>query len=95
MNSINKIEIKIDEIKTMLLEKNEQYGNSSLEPLDIFNKKATDNIEARIEDKISRLKNIDKDTYPIPYYDTIKDLVGYFILYLIALEDEHNELFNK
>lgn len=71
-----------DEIKAMLLKKNEAYGDSALKPVRVFSKSdADEQIKVRIDDKLNRLmqgKNIlESDN------DVIKDLIGYLILLLI------------
>ena len=82
-----KIESTCNDIKNMLLEKNRAYGNSSLDPASIFDIPQEAKIQARIEDKLSRLRNIDIHANREAYIDTIKDLIGYLILYLIFLEE--------
>lgn len=77
------IENKCDEIKEFLLEKNKAYGNSALDPINIFSKnKAIEQIAVRIDDKLNRLKKGSE----YPGDDTVKDLTGYLILYMIANE---------
>tara|TARA_R110000787_G_scaffold278687_1_gene388527 strand:+ start:397 stop:681 length:285 start_codon:yes stop_codon:yes gene_type:complete len=74
-----------NKVQEMLLSKNKAYGNSALEPLNIFNKgNASDSICARIDDKLARIKNVgisDKTE------DTLFDLCGYLILLMISMED--------
>lgn len=73
-------------VRDLLLEKNEAYGDSALEPSNIFAKgSAVENICCRIDDKLMRIKNkgINDSTE-----DTIGDLIGYLILLKIAIEDE-------
>jgi len=65
-----------------LLEKNDQYGDSALEPNRIFSQADTaEQIKVRIDDKINRLvmgtDNLEKDD------DILKDLIGYLILLLV------------
>jgi hypothetical protein len=70
-------------IEKMLIEKNRAYGDSALEPVRIFSKE--NNIEqlyVRIDDKLSRVQR----GYEYPGDDTIKDLIGYLVLLLIAKE---------
>ena len=73
------------EIADLLIEKNKCYGNSALQPLGCFYKgNATDAIKVRIDDKLSRImrgKEYQQE-------DTIKDLIGYLVLYKIAVEKE-------
>lgn len=75
------VENILNEIKEMLISKNEKYGNSALDPIRIFSKcNNEEQIRVRIDDKLSRLKsynNIDDE-------DTINDLIGYLVLLKIA-----------
>ena len=85
-NMKNKIVDKCDEIKNFLLEKNKAYGNSALDPINIFSKTtALEQIAVRIDDKLNRLKKGSE----FQGDDTVKDLAGYLILYLIAMENEN------
>tara|TARA_Y100000114_G_C11618524_1_gene258532 strand:+ start:89 stop:463 length:375 start_codon:yes stop_codon:yes gene_type:complete len=77
------------EVIDMLVEKNIAYGDSATKPINIFSKgNAVDSLCARIDDKISRIgqKGIYDKTE-----DTVKDLCGYLILLLIALDDKENK----
>lgn len=72
-----------DEIKVMLLDKNEKYGNSALDPIRIFSKAdAREQIRVRIDDKINRIKTTQDDDE-----DVILDLLGYLILYRVTQRD--------
>lgn len=79
------IKKKTELITNMLLSKNKAYGNSALEPLNIFSKgKSSDSLCARIDDKLARIKNVgvsDKTE------DTLFDLCGYLILLMISIEE--------
>lgn len=77
------------EVIDLLVEKNKAYGNSALEPANIFaNGSAVENLCSRIDDKLMRIKNkgINDSTE-----DTIKDLIGYLILLKIALHESTGE----
>lgn len=76
----NKIEMACDKLKHMLQEKNRKYGDSALSSGIAFDIPATTAIKARINDKLARLKNDNKDEDE----DIIEDLLGYFILLKIA-----------
>ena len=74
-----------DEIKMMLLHKNISYGNSALSPVRVFsNLTAKEGLYARIDDKLSRLKN--NQSYPSD--NDIDDLIGYLIL--LKVESKSN-----
>jgi hypothetical protein len=75
-----------ESITDLLKEKNAAYGNTALNPLGIFSKLgASEAIKARIDDKLARIANkgLNDDTE-----DTARDLVGYLLLLLMALERE-------
>lgn len=68
-------------IKKFLLEKNSKYGDSALEPLRIFSKASNvEQINARIDDKLTRMKNRLNNEDE----DIVLDLIGYLILKRIA-----------
>jgi hypothetical protein len=74
------------EVIDLLIEKNESYGDSALEPANIFaDGDAVQNLSARIDDKLMRIKTKGFDGYE---EDNIKDLIGYLILLKIALENK-------
>ena len=81
-----------DDIKELLLYKNQKYGNSALEPMRVFSK--SDDVEqilVRIDDKLNRIKHgaglLAKDE------DVIVDLIGYLVLLKIGMNDEkHQEM---
>lgn len=65
------------EIQDMLISKNEAYGNSAFEPVQIFSKlSAAEQINVRIDDKLSRI--LKGKSYGME--DTELDLIGYLIL---------------
>lgn len=73
----NHIVATCDEIKKMLLEKNEAYGNAAAEPVRIFSKAdPLEQINVRIDDKLSRMMKGKE----YPGDDTELDLIGYLIL---------------
>ena len=74
-------------LEELLLSKNKAYGNSALSPINVFSKRnAIDSLCARIDDKLSRIKNrgLDDNTE-----DTLFDLAGYLILLIIARDEQH------
>jgi len=78
----NSIKWTCNEIRDLLISKNKAYGDSALEPDNIFSK--LDNAQAicaRIDDKLSRIKNVGLEDKT---EDTLDDLIGYLILLKIA-----------
>lgn len=66
-----------ESLKTMLIEKNKSYGNSSLEPIRIFAKASDEEqLNSRIDDKLSRIARGNE----YDNEDTVSDLIGYLIL---------------
>ena len=69
----------------MLIEKNQSYGDSALNPLGIFgNKDAVTSLGARIDDKLARIKTLGFEGFG---EDNVKDLIGYLILLQVELEN--------
>lgn len=73
------IAMTCDDVKDLLLRKNQAYGNSALEPLRVFSKaSAKEQLLVRIDDKLNRIKQgkarLEDDE------DVIQDLIGYLIL---------------
>lgn len=88
-----RIKKHMEQITDLLVRKNNQYGDSATKPAKIFNQLgAVESICCRIDDKMMRIKNkgLNKNTY-----DTLDDLVGYFVLLKIAIEDAENEKENQ
>jgi len=76
-----------DDIKELLLYKNQQYGDSALNPSRIFSKSnAVEQLLVRIDDKLNRIKKgaglVSTDE------DVIQDLIGYLVLLKIGLNKE-------
>jgi hypothetical protein len=74
----------IDAIESLLIEKNRSYGDSVLHPIKMFaNADAKLLIGVRIDDKLSRIIN-----NPTAFgEDVVMDLLGYFILLMVALSE--------
>jgi len=74
----------VESIVKLLKEKNEAYGNTALNPANIFSKlDSTEAICARLDDKLSRIKNrgINDKTE-----DTLDDIIGYLFLLKMSME---------
>ncbi len=73
-----------EKIVNLLKEKNAAYGNTALNPANIFSKlDSTEAICARLDDKLSRIKNrgINDKTE-----DTVDDIIGYLLLLKMSME---------
>jgi len=73
-----------EKVINLLKEKNKAYGDSALNPLNVFSKlDATESLCCRLDDKIARIRNkgINDKTE-----DTIDDLIGYLLLLKMAIE---------
>lgn len=72
-----------DQIANLLIEKNLAYGNSALDPIQVFsNSDRLEQLFVRLDDKLSRVKR----GHEYPGDDTIRDIIGYCTLILIARE---------
>jgi hypothetical protein len=82
-DSADYIAAECDALKQLLLEKNAKYGDSALSPSRIFSKaSAVEQLLVRIDDKLSRIRTSGPSG---PDEDTVQDLMGYLVLYRIAL----------
>lgn len=80
-------EEKIKEItnamQDLLIYKNQKYGDSALNPNNIFFKgDATNSILIRLDDKIGRIKTNTEDK---PRVNDVADIIGYCTLLLISM----------
>jgi hypothetical protein len=72
------VTVVLEEIRDLLIAKNQKYGNSALEPLGVFSQlSAKEGLLVRIDDKLKRIKNgsLERDDE-----DVVNDLIGYLIL---------------
>jgi hypothetical protein len=77
------VEVVLSNIKSILLLKNEKYGNSALDPIRIFSKgDSYEQLLVRIDDKLSRIKNMGINDQVDE--DTITDLIGYLVLLKVS-----------
>ena len=79
------VTVVLEEIRDLLIAKNQKYGNSALEPLGVFSQlSAKEGLLVRIDDKLKRIKNgsLEKDDE-----DVINDLIGYLVLLKIIGKD--------
>lgn len=77
-----RLDVQVKAITDLLKEKNQAYGNTALNPTNIFSSlDAVEAICARIDDKLARIQNkgINDKTE-----DTVDDLIGYLLLLKMA-----------
>lgn len=78
----------LQDIQDLLIEKNEAYGNSALDPINAFSKaNSVEQLKVRIDDKLNRLyhgKEYGQE-------DTVTDLIGYLVLLKIAEKEQGEE----
>ena len=82
--------MKCKELEALLIDKNNKYGDSALDPLHIFSScNASTSIKVRLDDKLKRIANagVVEDTE-----DTLIDIAGYIILLMIAKDEESNNI---
>lgn len=91
--SQEKIKMVCDNMKNLLLYKNEKYGDSALSPNNVFYKgDATNSIKIRLDDKIGRVKNCQETRV-----NDVADIIGYCVLLLISMnvsEKDFEKLFD-
>ncbi|USH44470.1 hypothetical protein SEA_CASSITA_15 [Microbacterium phage Cassita] len=74
-----------NKIADLLIAKNLSYGDSALNPVRIFSKaNRMEQLFIRLDDKLSRVQR----GHEYPGDDTIRDIIGYCTLILIAREGE-------
>lgn len=70
-------------MQDLLLYKNEKYGDSALNPNNVFYKgDSTNSILIRLDDKIGRIKN---NTESKPRTNDVCDVIGYCVLLLASM----------
>lgn len=75
----NPFQVIADGLAKVLIEKNKRYGDSALNPINVFNGKSK--VGQRADDKISRIQNS-----VVLRKNDIADLIGY--LFLICKEND-------
>lgn len=77
-------------LSELLVYKNQKYGNSAIEPVNVFYKgNNTNSILIRLDDKLSRIKNSQELRV-----NDICDTLGYLVLLLIANKVNINDIKN-
>ena len=82
-----------DEIKNLLLAKNEKYVDSALNPARIMSSASpVEQLLVRIDDKLNRIMQggiLEDDE------DVVSDLIGYFVLLKVALKNQQQTPYNN
>lgn len=79
--SQKKIKMVCENMKDLLLYKNEKYGDSALNPNNVFYKgDSTNSIKIRLDDKIGRIKNCQETRI-----NDVADIIGYCVLLLVSM----------
>lgn len=91
MSRASQITEVCDDIKKLLIIKNQKYGDSAMAPVRIFSKASpVDQILVRIDDKLSRISKgaglLASDE------DVVDDLIGYLVLLKIGLRENKAEI---
>ena len=73
----SQVQAVLKEIEDLLVEKNESYGDSALNPVKVFSDLDVDErLNVRIDDKLQRLAS----GREYGQEDTVQDLMGYLVL---------------
>ena len=90
MNTKDKLIKKCKQVADLLIQKNEAYGDSALNPAGIFSKlKASEALKIRLDDKLKRIQNVGVSDET---EDTLMDCAGYMVLLMIAIDNESNNI---
>ena len=74
---VKDLDFVLEQTRNLLIEKNRKYGDSALNPINIFSKlDAKQQLFVSIDHKMKRLKNQQVDDTE----DTLDDLIGYCVL---------------
>jgi hypothetical protein len=84
LDTQDKIELLMNNFKEFLKEKNRRYGNSALQPVNIFSSvQSGDQIKNRLDDKLSRIKQTTEQNVALRKND-VADIFGYVALLMIS-----------
>jgi hypothetical protein len=88
MSSRDRITEITGAIEELLLEKNNRYGDSALNPCRIFSSQSpSEGILIRLDDKVSRIKNSGEVRL-----NDVSDIIGYLVLYLISTDVKREDI---
>jgi len=93
MSTEEKIIKTCNEVQQLLLYKNKKYGDSAINPIRVVSKSSNiEQILVRIDDKLNRISqgnNLIHDDE-----DVVMDLIGYFILLKVAIDNDAEASYN-
>lgn len=71
-------------VADIVIARNKEYGNSALDPVHVFSKSdRMEQLKVQLDHKLSRIARGGD-----PGIDTLRDLIGYEVLYIMAMETE-------
>ena len=74
----------LTDVGDIVVARNKEYGNSALDPVRVFSKSdRMGQLKVQLDHKLSRIARGGD-----PGLDTLRDLIGYEVLYIIAMETE-------
>lgn len=74
----------LDGVADIVVARNKEYGNSALDPVQVFSKSGRmEQLKVQLDHKLSRIARGGD-----PGIDTLRDLIGYEVLYIMAMETE-------
>lgn len=74
----------LTDVGDIVVARNKEYGNSALDPVRVFSKSdRMEQLKVQLDHKLSRIARGGD-----PGIDTLRDLIGYEVLYIIAMETE-------
>jgi len=86
----NELDKVLEQLKSMLVAKNQAYGDAALNPVRIFSKaNPKEQLLVRIDDKLSRLSRGSNAGE-----DVVLDLLGYLVLYRVLYNRATNQDFD-
>lgn len=79
-----KVRTILTDVGDIVVARNKEYGNSALDPVRVFSKSdRMEQLKVQLDHKLSRIARGGD-----PGLDTLRDLIGYEVLYIIAMDTE-------
>jgi len=87
--TVEGIQQVLSTLETLLVQKNQAYGDSALAPVRIFSQAGVvEGLLTRIDDKLGRIRH---RGFHASDEDTLLDLMGYLVLLSVALKQRERE----